>query len=264
MQVWLAAYFGDGRCRFFVLEVTRVNRIGVISDVHGNLPALQAILAELHRLGCQEIIHTGDVVDIGPSSLECFKLLMQHNVLCLMGNHDRDFLRGQTAAKPMSHVSEVHKVFTFNTLKGNEEAFAHFPYYAVRTCGGKTIIFEHYCRPQDYLSRHYPFDALDPNPTAEKFDKMYAHYQCDAVFFGHKHEPCDLQGDRLYVDIGSVGCHENPLARAIVIDYDDETWSYTRVSVPYDMDLLVKQMTDGSVPSGRYLLDFYFFHTITD
>lgn len=241
-----------------------MRKIGVISDVHGNYEALSAVLPKLRELGCEEIIHTGDVVDIGPQGKECFLLLQRYDVLCLMGNHDRDFVKNQSVHKPMSHVSEEHKRYVFDSMDELRPYFAKFPYYAERICGGKKVVFEHYCREPDYLTAKYPFKPLEPHPTAQKFDEMYADYDCDAVFFGHKHEPCDIVGKRLYVDVGSVGCHEFAEARAVVIEYDQTHFSYERISVPYDFDSVKRKMTDGTLPDGQYMLDFYFLHTVKD
>ena len=55
-----------------------MGKIGVISDIHGNLQALKAVLAEFDRQGCDEIIHTGDVVNIGARSRECLDDRLRH------------------------------------------------------------------------------------------------------------------------------------------------------------------------------------------
>lgn len=54
-----------------------MGKIGVISDIHGNLQALNAILSYFDRQGCEEIIHTGDVVNIGARSRECLEIFAQ-------------------------------------------------------------------------------------------------------------------------------------------------------------------------------------------
>ncbi|MDE7454798.1 MAG: metallophosphoesterase, partial [Clostridia bacterium] len=53
-----------------------MGKIGVISDIHGNVQALQAIMQLFDDERCDEIIHTGDVVDIGPCSRECMDILL--------------------------------------------------------------------------------------------------------------------------------------------------------------------------------------------
>lgn len=237
-----------------------MKKIGVISDVHGNLPALTAALQYLDKQGCDEIIHTGDVVDIGADSLACLQLLLQRGVTCLLGNHDRDFVMNDARHRAFSHVAAEHKQYVFATLKGYREVVAQFPLFIERICGGKKIIFEHYCRVPHPTDDQSPFRTIEPHPTTEIFDEMYKGYDADAVFFGHKHEPCDITGTRLYVDVGSVGCHPEPTANGVVIEYDDAHFSYARFAVPYDQASVRKKMTDGTLPDGEYLYDFYFAH----
>ena len=237
-----------------------MKKIGVISDVHGNLPALIVALQHLEQEGCNEIIHTGDVVDIGPNSRECLQLLIQKNVTCILGNHDRDFVLDDAQHRPFSHVAAEHKRYVFDSLQGYRPIVEKFPLYVTRNCGGQTLMFEHYCRAQKPRPDGGPFCLIEHYPTAEIFDQMYARYNCDAVFFGHKHEPCDIKGQRLYVDVGSVGCHPQPTANGVIIEYDDTGWSYRRFAAPYDMDAVYKAMTNGNLPYGQYLFNFYFAH----
>lgn len=235
-------------------------KIGVISDVHGNLQALTAALRYLKEQNCNEIIHTGDVVDIGAQSAECLDALTECGAVCILGNHDKDFVEGADFHKPFSHVSGRHKKHVFASLRGREHTVAEFPLYVQRNLGGKKVIFEHYCRLNRPTEDGYVFKSIVHFPTAEIFDEMYRDYKCDAVFFGHKHEPCDVMGSRLYVDVGSVGCHPQPFATGVIITYDQNSFGYRRFSVPYDMEKTRRLMTESELPDGKYLFDFYFMH----
>jgi putative phosphoesterase len=62
--------------------------IAVLSDIHGNLPALQAVLSTASSLGCDRIISLGDVVGYYAQPGECIDLLKAHNAINIMGNHD--------------------------------------------------------------------------------------------------------------------------------------------------------------------------------
>ncbi len=237
-----------------------MKKIGVISDVHGNIQALRVVLDYLKNNGCQEIIHTGDVVDIGANSRECLDLLLQNNVLCIMGNHDRNFVLNETAHAAFSHVSERHKKYVFDSVAEYRDVVAKFPLFIQRNLGGKNVIFEHYCRAIVPAPNGYPFCIIENHPSVERFDEMYQHYDCDVVFFGHKHEPCDFQGKHTYVDVGSVGCHPQPLATGIIISYDETHFQYERFALPYDMETTRKAMTDGTLPDGEYMYNFYYAH----
>ncbi len=62
--------------------------IAVISDIHANLPALEAVLADIEDRGIGHVICLGDVVGYGPQPAECLDLVREHCRTCLMGNHD--------------------------------------------------------------------------------------------------------------------------------------------------------------------------------
>ncbi len=63
-------------------------RIAVISDVHGNQHALEAILENVTKQGVDEIVFLGDLVNIHPHSRACFELVMTMNCPVLQGNHE--------------------------------------------------------------------------------------------------------------------------------------------------------------------------------
>ena len=64
------------------------NRVAVISDVHANLVALEAVLAAIDTEGVDELWCLGDTVGYGPRPNECCRIVQERATLCLVGNHD--------------------------------------------------------------------------------------------------------------------------------------------------------------------------------
>ena len=62
--------------------------IAVISDIHSNVVALEAVLADIAQRDVEQIICLGDVLGYGPEPNECLDLLMENAAITLMGNHD--------------------------------------------------------------------------------------------------------------------------------------------------------------------------------
>jgi len=62
--------------------------IGLLADVHANLPAFDAVLAALDERGIRQYMMLGDVVGYGPNPKACIDLIRQRNIYCLRGNHD--------------------------------------------------------------------------------------------------------------------------------------------------------------------------------
>ena len=69
-------------------DATHPIRVAVISDVHGNLPAFEAVLADIHRQGVDARWCLGDLVGYGAQPDECVALAAETCDLCLVGNHD--------------------------------------------------------------------------------------------------------------------------------------------------------------------------------
>ncbi|HEV2909217.1 MAG TPA: metallophosphoesterase family protein, partial [Candidatus Eremiobacteraceae bacterium] len=63
-------------------------RYGILSDVHSNLEALQAVIAEIDAMGVDALLCLGDIVGYGPSPNECCDLLRARGVIAIAGNHD--------------------------------------------------------------------------------------------------------------------------------------------------------------------------------
>ena len=63
-------------------------RAAVISDIHANLPALEATLAAVEETGVEEVWCLGDVIGYGAEPDECAELVRERCTLCLVGNHD--------------------------------------------------------------------------------------------------------------------------------------------------------------------------------
>jgi predicted phosphodiesterase len=63
--------------------------VAAISDIHGNLPALEAVLAEIEREGVDEIVVAGDTIS-GPWPAEVFDLLAERGARAVRGNADRE------------------------------------------------------------------------------------------------------------------------------------------------------------------------------
>jgi predicted phosphodiesterase len=85
--------------------------IAIISDVHGNLPALESVLNAITELGCNRIISLGDVAGYYAQPGECIDTFREHDVLHLRGNHDEYLIKGTTCtrSKTVSSLIEIQR-----------------------------------------------------------------------------------------------------------------------------------------------------------
>ena len=73
-------------------EATSHLKRAIISDIHGNLEALQAVLEHIRKQDVDELYCLGDIIGYGPNPCECLDLVIEHCTVCLLGNHDQGAL----------------------------------------------------------------------------------------------------------------------------------------------------------------------------
>ena len=201
------AIFGIAASRVFRLRsgagwyiVPDVIKIAVITDLHANLPALQAVLAAIQAEGCDRIIHTGDAIDIGPHPRECLDLLLAlPKIQLLKGNHENYFVDGIPDPRPasMSDGQVAHQAWVREQL-GSElrERVAAWPYVIQCEFEGVRTTFVHYAldrsrslRSPDHAGRD--FEPIVRDPAASVLDTLFGRYESQLVFYGHDHRFAD-------------------------------------------------------------------------
>ena len=85
--------------------------IAILSDIHGNLPALKAVIKDALEKGCNRFISLGDVVSYYSQPAECIELLMQHDAINILGNHDSYIVNDTNCprSKAVSRIVNDHK-----------------------------------------------------------------------------------------------------------------------------------------------------------
>src|SRR3954466_14822967 len=81
-------------------------RVAVVSDIHGNRQAFEAVLADIGREGADEMWCLGDLVGYGADPDACVQLAAQHAAICLAGNHDLA-VTGELSVEEFSRGGEV-------------------------------------------------------------------------------------------------------------------------------------------------------------
>ena len=100
--------------------------LAAISDIHGNLPALEAVLAELEREGVDELVCLGDVA-LGPQPAETVARVRGLGCAVVMGNWDAWVLEGfpASARRPMEALCRAGRVVGSKALGGQPRVLTH-------------------------------------------------------------------------------------------------------------------------------------------
>lgn len=73
------------------------SKYAVMSCVHGNLEALEAVLNDMEREGVHDLVSLGDMVGYGPNPAECADLILERGSINLLGNHEQALIHGAYA-----------------------------------------------------------------------------------------------------------------------------------------------------------------------
>jgi predicted phosphodiesterase len=233
-------------------------RIVVITDLHANLPALQALLEAIRSQGYDALYHTGDAIAIGPQPAECLELLLDMpNAWFVMGNHETYFLNGLPTPQPswMSDGEVQHQYWTHAHLGPQmRSAIEAWPYALQHEFQGVRTAFVHYAL--DTSGRD--FVPLVKPPTRAGLETVFPSLDAQLVFFGHDHGPADVQGRARYVNPGSLGCCEEALARYCIAEFDQGGCKIEHHAVPYDDAALLQAFERRQVPERAFIYRAFF------
>ena len=142
-------------------------KIAVLTDVHGNLPALQEALRVIRREGCDAVVNTGDTIGIGPYPAECLDLVLNTpGMVSTMGNHDAWFAYGLPDPQPtwMSNGEARHQRWIHACLDSSlRTVVGEWPYLIQNTFEDVRVSFLHYGLTES--GRNFIPIIRDPEPV---------------------------------------------------------------------------------------------------
>jgi len=177
-------------------------RLAVISDIHGNLLALEAVLADIKRRGADAIVNLGDSVTSPLWPRETYDLLTELSLPTVRGNHDRALIESRFDDLPPAGRF-AHAALTAR----QREALAGLP---ARIEVEPGILAVHGTPDDDstcLLEEVYE-DRLIPAVREVVLARLGAHASVDVVLCGHSHnqQVRQVPGGCLVLNPGSVGC----------------------------------------------------------
>lgn len=232
-------------------------RFAIISDIHGNLEALQAVLEDIDSQNIDEIICLGDIIGYGANPNECLELVKSRCSVILLGNHDaaaiellstqhfnihakiaiewtsqslkpenRKFLSGLPFKTEKSFMTLVHSTpyepNMWYYITSLEEAAFNFQFFNTSVClVGHT---------------HIPIIIV-----LEENKELYVHQ-------GTQINLADIPGARLLINVGSVGQPRDRNAKSCYGIFDDKLGAFNYRRVEYGIDKAQAKMKKIRMP----------------
>lgn len=228
-------------------------RYAVISDVHGNIEALHAVLEDIKNKGIRDIIFLGDAVGYGPDPDGCVKLLFSSCMILLAGNHDWAVL-GLTDIDYFNPYAKTAILWTKDNL--SEESLSILRKFEIsKEIENRKILLVH-STPKEPTSWHYLLTLWDAEINFHYFENSIC-------LLGHSHQPFIIErlpsgemvthkekvkinlSNRYIINVGSVGQPRDGDPRACYAIIDDWVRLYR---VEYDIKNTQNKMKKYGLP----------------
>jgi diadenosine tetraphosphatase ApaH/serine/threonine PP2A family protein phosphatase len=227
----------------------------ILTDIHGNLEALEAVLADLDRFRPASMVCLGDFVGYGASPNECIESLRPRLEEAVIGNHDLAAV-GKLALRGFHNDAAAAARWTDLALTPENRAYLEsLPF--TRAWRGTRLT---HGAPSEPAEWRYVLSSRDAMAEFEAFEER-------VCFIGHSHFPCAFDrdprelrfrrddeiaiepGHRYLVTVGSVGQPRDGDPRAGYALYDERAGLIRQVRVGYDVDGAMRRIRAAGLPA---------------
>jgi len=229
-------------------------RYAIISDIHGNIQALESVLGVINNLEVDRVICLGDVVGYGAKPVECISLIRETCDTVLLGNHDAAAIE-KCSVDYFNPAARSAIEWTRKVLSGKDVEYLDSLPYLYK---GEAFTATHatYSNPENW---GYIFSAYEA-------DIEFNVFEMPLLFYGHTHYPVvfslgsenvdsqyvsglSLDGELRYlINVGSVGQPRDGNPDACFLTYDQEEVKIEYHRVPYDIEGSQRDIMKTGIP----------------
>ena len=242
-----------------------MEKIAILADIHGNLPALEAVLAQVDAEGIERIVCLGDVATLGPQPREVIARLRALGCPVVMGNTDAILLALQRDESTMGGdgsngwSNEAFDQWCVNQLTDDDLAYLRtFQPTISLSLGDDTTLLCYHGSPRSYDER---ITAETPDAALHE---MLGATPAQIYIGGHTHQQLlRRHRDALVLNPGTVGFVKDAIAPATlirnpswteyaVITYDGVQLDVSLRRVPFDLDALFAAFDASGIPRAHW------------
>mgnify|MGYP001819872246 FL=1 len=232
-------------------------KIAIISDIHGNLEALKAVLSDLETFRPDRIVCLGDLIGYGPDPEAVINTIVDLGITCVLGNHEAAL----TSQKELGWLNFLARENNIDTKALLSEKSLAFCTSLPRSVSFEDARFVHGCPPDSILKYLY---MLEDEEIAELLKTLPE----SRFFVGHTHElqiimvgrseisrtkltegSLKLDEDKTYlINVGSVGHPRGGNSKAKYVLWDSEDGTLEVRGVPYPAQLTAEKIIARGFP----------------
>ena len=234
-------------------------RLAILSDIHGNLPAFEAVLADVDAAAPDEVWCLGDVVGYGAEPNECTELTSQRSTVCLAGNHDLAVLDAIDISSFSPAAAEAAQWTQARLDEPSRDFLA-----GLHAADESREVALYHASPRDHVWVY----VLWPEQAGECIQRQAKRI----ALIGHSHialcfraaddgdvdategaqvsggTKLDVAEGRWLLNPGSVGQPRDGDPRAAWLELDTGDWNATYHRVEYDIDRAAEAITATDLP----------------
>ncbi|MEW6663553.1 MAG: metallophosphoesterase family protein [Bacillota bacterium] len=225
-------------------------RLAVISDIHSNLHALQAVLDDINRRKVEQIVCAGDLVGYGAYPNQVIELLREREVPCVLGNYDDGVANYRISCgcdypdEKAQRLGEASLLWTKeHTAPANKDFLRQLPMEWHAEIGGERLLVVHGSprRLNEYL-----FQDL----SLEVWQEVLFGLETEVLVCGHTHLPYIRRfGSKIVINAGSVGKpkHGDPAAVYALLSWEP-VFQVDFIKVAYDHEAAAQAIEKSGLP----------------
>lgn len=228
-------------------------KIAIFSDIHGNLPALEAIIDDMKISNIESIYCLGDTIGIGPYPKECLDLIRNNkSINCILGNHEDYYLNG--LPENVTNGEKKHQEWVSNQLGTNYIDF-------INTFKTSIIVENKYLK---ILLKHYVTDEngdflkIIQKPDKKILSSLFDNTDCDIIVFGHDHNSYEMIDNNKFYCLGSSGCTKDEFTFYYTIELTNKEYKFEKKIVRYNRNNIISEFDRKNVPEKDFLAKAFF------
>jgi len=240
-----------------------MTKLAVLSDIHGNLPALEAVISDLKDYNVDHVIVPGDVISFGPFSRQTAEIVIQNGWSVIRGNNEYFLIDYKTTRVPTEWNDPVQFAPTAwldrQFDKKLRTLLASWPDTLNLRFRDAPPIQVFHGTPDS------PWDSIYWTLTDEEIEKLLCDIEADFVICGHTHLPMDRQSGRWHIfNPGSVGVPIDGIFSAsyMILEGNEQGWKAIFRRISFDYEAIFEEFEKSgynqeSGPMGRLVLEIY-------
>ena len=240
-----------------------MTKLAILSDIHGNLPALEAVLADLKNFDVDQVIVAGDVINFGPFSRQTAEIVIKKGWPVIRGNNEYFLLDYNTPRAP----AEWDDPIQFAPIAWLDRQFDQELKSRI-ACWPDSINLRFKDTPPIQVfhgTPNDPWDSIYWTLTDAEIEKLLHNVEADFVICGHTHLPMNRQSGRWRIfNPGSVGVPLDGIFSAgyMLLNGDEQGWTPTFRRVPFDYEAVFEEFERSGYnkecgPIGKLTVEIY-------